>query len=84
MSGNQFVMRRDTQKHTPPRPAPRPHALGAGPVQRHDRGVPHFWRDEERRPPPSAEGASAAFAAQGETMGRVGSLDQQAGVRCER
>ena len=82
MSGNHFVMRRDTQKHTPPRPAPRPHPLGPGPAHAHDRGVPHFWRDEARRPPPRAEGASGAATSQGESMRRVESLDQKDGVRC--
>lgn len=80
MSANQFVMRRDTQKHTPPRP----HALGAGPPHARGHGVPHFWRDEGRRPPPSAEAASRAVAAQGEALGRVGSLDPGDGVRCDR
>ncbi|HEX6913431.1 MAG TPA: hypothetical protein VF142_23705, partial [Longimicrobium sp.] len=58
--------------------------LGAGPDHTHERGIPHFWRDEERRPPQAATGASGAAASQGEAMVRVGKLDQKDGVRCDR
>lgn len=52
MSGQHFTLRRDAQKHTPPRPSPRPprartEAFGA---QR----APDFWREEERRHTPRA------------------------------
>jgi hypothetical protein len=52
MSGQNFTMRRDTRKHAPPRPAPRPGAARAEPPRVPQRAAPSFWREEERRHTP--------------------------------
>lgn len=65
MSGQHFTMRRDTRKHTPPRPAPQPRSASPGPPREPHRGAPDFWRQEDRRhtprtvPPPPADGRHA-------------------------
>ena len=61
MSGNRFVMRRDTQKHLPPRPAAPPPARHARPPRPAEGEARDFWKEEERRHarlhPPGADGA---------------------------
>ena len=52
MSANRFVMRRDTQKHMPPRPGVHPHPVMPPRPRspRRDEGeAPDFWKEEERR-----------------------------------
>ena len=52
MSANRFVMRRDTQTHTPPRPGVHPHPVvppSHRPPRRAAGEAPGFWKEEERR-----------------------------------
>ncbi|HEU0302461.1 MAG TPA: hypothetical protein VFR37_23580 [Longimicrobium sp.] len=54
MNGQRFTLRRDVQKHPPPRPAPHPRSTRPEPFRADDRAAPDFWRGEERRHAPRA------------------------------
>lgn len=63
MTGSRYTMRRDTRKHTPPRPGPERHPGPHGPA-RQPPPPREFWKDEERRhaapaPRPADEGPAA-------------------------